>query len=170
MEIITALASFAIALFTWRLTVVSGRQVALMQAQFVQWVDLTNWRCAEQPRNNKLQILVDLVNPSGFPMTLSGNITIDEDEQPFDKIFLSPKSSPKTIEFHIGVAGDTWSVNFHVTARLIHPHMITREPITQKLLGKLECSTWQSDAKWHATFTALVDLNPNKSVGKKQGR
>jgi hypothetical protein len=170
---VTAIATVLIGVFTVALVCVSRRQwqtlkrqadiferqATLSQAQFDQWVDLTDWRCSGQPQNNKLQILVDLVNPSEFPMTLNGTLTIGEGEQRFDELFLSPHS-PKTMEFHVGVANAEWSVSLPVRARLIHQHKISKEPNTQELRGELVCQKWKIDGKWHATFRQLVDMDP----------
>jgi hypothetical protein len=47
------------------------KQANLMQSQFDQWVVLTDWKTWAHPRNNILRITVKLINPTGFPITLS---------------------------------------------------------------------------------------------------
>jgi hypothetical protein len=64
------------ALLQWRAI---NQQAKLMQANFDQWIDLTNWRCAE--KMHELKIWVDLVNPTAFPMKFTGFVAIAEDKQ-----------------------------------------------------------------------------------------
>jgi hypothetical protein len=104
------------------------RQATLMQAQFDQWIELTNWRCVGKPRDNKLKIMVDLTNPTGFPITLTGNLTGGEEEWPADNEFFSP-SSPRSIEFKISITNDQWDVHPPVTAHFTYPDRITKTPI-----------------------------------------
>ncbi len=170
---VTATATVFIAAFTVALVYVSRRQwkilerqADLMQAQFDQWIDLTNWRCAGKPRDNKLRIMVDLINPTGFPITLTGNLTVGEEKWFADNEFLSPKS-PRSIEFKISIANDQWDVHPPVTAHFTYPDRITKTPILWDQAGRLDCVTWKSDGQWHATFRQLVDENPtmNNSEG-----
>jgi hypothetical protein len=45
------------------------RQTKVMEAQFDQWVQLINWRI-EKTYPQELRLTVDLLNPTGFPITL----------------------------------------------------------------------------------------------------
>jgi hypothetical protein len=86
-------------------------------------------------------------------MTLSGDITIGEQTRHFDKEFLSPKH-PRPLAFHIVIADEQYSVQSAVSARFMHAHMISNEPIPRELQGELWCGTWERDARWHVEFTA----------------
>ncbi len=137
------------------------RQAALMETQFDQWVELTNWG-AQKPRNDRIRITVDLINPSAFPLTVSGEITIGDERREFDKTFLSP-NRPTMIEINVGVAileQPTWSESFPVSAIFTHSHKIRGLPIRQKLAGRIDCVYWKNVTKWVATFTPSIDMNP----------
>lgn len=77
------------------------RQAALMEAQFDQWVVLTNWRTWKKLRNGVLRVTVDLVNPTNFPITLSdgylqlGKVLYHMPSCPLEKKLFSPQISPR---------------------------------------------------------------------------
>ncbi|MGI8959157.1 MAG: hypothetical protein ACR2IV_05220 [Bryobacteraceae bacterium] len=50
-------------------------QVILMQAPHRQWIQLQNWHARCEPDRNRLLVRVDLLNPTDFPVTVSGSIT-----------------------------------------------------------------------------------------------
>jgi hypothetical protein len=131
------------------------RQANLMEAQFDQWVDLTQWRIGNQPRNDSLRVLVNLVNPTQFPITLNGEVTVGNKKRLFDNESLFPKR-PKTIEFIVEVCASeqaAGSASFPVTASLTHLHRISHKPVTRAWLGRLDCVKWSKvDRKWHATY------------------
>ena len=146
------------------------KQANLMQAQFDQWVDLTNWRCEKQLRNNILRIMVDLVNPTQFPITYSGEIIVGTKERRFDKEVLSPKR-PKTIDFDMVVTNGgqaAGSVSFQVSESFTHWHKITKEAVTNERLGRLDCTKWQKvDKRWHAKYTSLTEKQPRDRTAMK---
>jgi hypothetical protein len=158
---VTAIATAFIAAFTVAMVCVSRRQsgileiqAKLMQAQFDQWIELINWRCVGKPQNKKLRIMVDLINPTKFPITLTGNLTVGGEEWLADNEFLPPET-PRPIEFKIPIGDDQWDVHPPVIAHFIYPDRITKTPIRWDLAGTLDCVTWRSDRQW-PTFTRLT--------------
>jgi hypothetical protein len=149
-----------------------SRQTNLMQSQFDQWVVLDNWSNSSHPRDGKLGITVELINPTEFPITLTDSSLIigkyGDNAQSIkcllgDKTFLPPKI-PKTVDFFVRLT-DTeqaaGSTAFPVTGEFYHFHKITKELVTQKLSGRLECTHWsKTDGQWHVTFTPSVHMNP----------
>lgn len=131
------------------------KQVSLTQAQFDQWINLTNWRCVGKPQDNALKVRVDLVNPTNFPITVSGHIVVvgGEGWGISDEILFP--NSPTEIEFKMSVAKDDWEIKSTVTANFTYSHRITKTLISQHWTGSLDCVPWKSDGQWHATFTQL---------------
>ena len=126
----------------------------LTQAQFDQWVALTNWRVVEKPKSDRLKIRVDLINPTGYPMIIDGKIAIGDEARGFGNTFLSP-NDPKTAEFNIALY-DTNVVTAPVNARFVHHHKISKKAITQDLGGVLLFQWFGGDHAWHISFTAVT--------------
>jgi len=130
------------------------QQVTLTQAQFDQWIDLTNWRCPE--KTHELKIRVDLVNPTGFPIEFTGYVAVANDKQPFENLVLSP-NSPKSINFNISIADDDYGpIDRRVTAHFSHLHKITKALVPDPWAGVLKCEWWGHEHKWHVTFTRFA--------------
>lgn len=148
------------------------RQAALMEAPFAQWIDLTNWR-VEKQRATKIWIMVDIINPTDFPITLSDSYLnfarYGHPEQHSryllaEKTFLSPKT-PKTIELWIGLTEaeqTAGSVSFPVTGELSHFHRISGKIITQKVDGRLDCGPMMANDPWVAMFNLEAQMNPEE--------
>lgn len=145
--------------------------IRLQEAQFDQAVNLTNWRTNE-PKENRLEIRVDLVNPTAFHMTLNDSYIrfrrfVDQDRKCTEygtgnNVFLPP-NLPFTVNIGIALGATeqgAQSLSFSVTARFSHRHRVTKREIVQELEGRLDCAKWQVDKKWHAVFTPLVHMNP----------
>lgn len=155
------------------------RQADLAQAQFDQWVDLENWHVDKRP--DRFIIRVDLINHTAFPVTLDeGELTIGENGGPRGttcllgvKTFLSP-NQPQPIDFNIG----SWVLPdqlaslpaFKVKGAFSHRHRITKEEIKQPLEGLLQCEPWASDHKWHAVYTPLIHMNPERTQTDNAGK
>ena len=152
------------------------RQADLVQASFDQWVELTNWRIG-QPQNNKLRIMVDLINTSNFPVAIiSGHISVVNyggltTSYVGDEAFLPP-NRPTVIDFWVRLsdsqqAGE--SLSLPVTGQISHWHRITKGKIVQPFIGRLDCGPWAVDKKWHATYVPLAHMNPERTEGDAEG-
>lgn len=147
------------------------RQAALMEAPFDQWVDLINWKVVKQ-RATKIWVMVELVNPTDFPITLSeGYLNFARDGHPerpktryllADKAFLSPKI-PKIIELWLDLTLDeqaAGAASFLIAGEFSHFHRINRKLVTQKVEGRLYCAPLMANDPWTAFFTSETQMNP----------
>jgi hypothetical protein len=153
--LIVTLAYTGISLGLWCTT---NRQAKLMQAQFDQRIELANWRCVEKPRDDQLKIRVDLVNPSGYPVTFTGYLRVGSQEQIFPNQILSPNTaSPKSIDFQISIAGNRWgTVHSTVKGNFTHVDRITGHSIPDDWKGMLKCEWLGLMKKWDVTFTRFA--------------
>jgi hypothetical protein len=158
----TIAATILLTIFTGALVVTSflqwwaiGRQADLMQANFDQRIELANWRM-ERPRDHKVRIWVDLVNPTGFPLTITGSLAVGEKEQQFQDEILPPNTnSPKSIDFEISTASNEYApIDRPVNGYFSHRHKITNKPVMDPWKGTLRGVWWgQRMHKWHVIFT-----------------
>lgn len=148
-----------------------ARQADLMQAQFDQWVDLENWKVNKEP--DKLAVWVDLVNHTGYPITLEeGYLMITENGgeryirvRLGERSFLSP-NQPYPIELDLGTIMHPEelmslpSASFKIKGIFSHSHRITKKEVSQPFEGLLWCGPLEVDHKWHITYTPFVHMNP----------
>jgi hypothetical protein len=157
----------------------TASQVNLMEAQFDQWVVLTSWKIWKQASDGMLRVAVDLANPSQFPITLDDGILIFERWGTVQttkyllgqKTFISP-NIPHVIEFNPGISAEQpdSSVAFSISGHFVHFHRISKQPVTQRLSGRLDCTRWSSDHQWHATFTPYVHMNPEPAEKTEEAK
>ena len=174
---VTAIATMFIAAFTVALVSVSrrqwrtfekqsailDRQATLMQAQFDQWINLTNWECVGKPQDNVLKVKAGLVNPTNFPIKVTGTLIVAPGEgYRVDDVVLLP-NSPIEMEFKISIPKDEWSVQSTVVPDFTYLHRITNKLISQRWVGRLDCAIWAGDHQWHPTFTQLSATHAEKS-------
>jgi hypothetical protein len=124
-------------------------QVILMQAPHRQWIQLQNWRTHFDSHTEELLIQVDLINPTEFPVSVFGSMTVKTSNPGGysigDPLFLPP-NSPNTIEVLAYLRddeiarlnGDAFSVQ--VNGRFSHSGFVyTRRFADQEFWGWLEC-------------------------------
>ena len=110
---------------------------------------------------SRLKITVELLNFSNFPITLNGEITIKNSERSNtfgsgNDYFLFP-GRPAIIDVYVPIADGDHAVGpvpFLVGAKFSHFHRITKKPIIQRLLGKLDCGI--ANGEWQANFTPFM--------------
>jgi len=148
-DVANVLSTIIIAIFTYLLWKVSHQQAVLI---FEQWIDL-EWTCAEKEHGDQLRVCVNLVNPTKFPITFSGDLTVGHVKRCYEDEPLPP-GGPKSEYFDISVAGDEFgAVYSEVTAHFCHLHRVGRRPVFADWNGELKCEWWGHQKKWHATFT-----------------
>jgi hypothetical protein len=158
-------------------------QTALMRVPYHQWVELSDWKVNPIPQSDpieKLRIRANLVNPTGFPITiLDGKIIFGDpfghpdltSQIPWDikpGSFLPP-NTPHVIDVTVDLdqeaATQFTNGTFHigVRAKFYHVGPLGEElKISQPLLGELVCG------RSGAEFRPIVHMNPKAEENQTQ--
>jgi hypothetical protein len=155
------------------------RQAALMEIPFEQWVNVANWE-SKRPTDNRFHVGVDIVNPTGLPMTLNESSSlsfsriVDGKTLSFKyligRAFLSP-NVPLAMNIDIQITDaelERGSLSFSVRAAFAHFDKITHKEIVRNPVGSLYCGPWQFDKKWHTVFTPFARMDPEVQTEEKQ--
>lgn len=150
------------------------RQAALMEAPFDQWVELRSWK-AEKFKASKMTVTVDLVNPTSFLMSVSGQLTIQN--MVYDGAsywlpigtdrFLAP-NNPILIGVDIDLTLDQQtvdSIDFPVSGEFTYLHRTKKSKTIQPFEGVLRCYERIGTEEWTTEYVAVRHMNPEPHNG-----
>jgi hypothetical protein len=151
----------------WRQLKVFDRQTKIQEAMMAQWIELGGWKWTENTPRQGMDISFDLINPTGFSLTLKdGEITFEVGDNPpliifvYRRIPLAP-NKPLTIKSFVAFnelrtnAFRTGNVGMGVEGNITFINAL-KEEITQHFSGVLSHSGSET------TYESAIKLSPPK--------
>ena len=150
------------------------RQANLMQAQHDQWPTVGSWKIQEMGLN-RVGISVEILNPSYYPVTITGgSFQIEKDQggrstqRIRQKLTVPPNGSFSFfIHYDTGVVKEGLTVSFIQPAEITisHQHRITKGQIGQRIWGRLNFGNWEPGKKWGIYSTPYAEMDEQEEDG-----